>query len=477
MFFVTLLLNAYITWMRSQSGSSVLKSILYMDEIFGFFPPSKNPPSKEPMLLLLKQARAFGCGIILSTQNPVDIDYKGLANIGTWFIGKLQTKQDIAKVIDGIAANSTLSKEELATKIATLKGRHFFIKNIHEEQTQEFSTRWVLSYLKGPMNKDEIKKLMSEQKELTKRKDAQTQKDEAEVVTSKPILHKNIKEYFSSKNAASALYPYLYAELRLTFFNQKKGINTTEELAYKLPLDAKTFTLEWADAYEERLEEKSDIAVTNASYAELPQIISQANTLKSFEKNLNDFIYETKNLELLTLEDLDLESKLHENKEDFLARAQERLHELQEQKSAKAEEKFQSEKEKLQVKLQTLQQRLQKEKSEASAKMTDTLISAGLTLVSAFFGKKAMSATTLSKGASTLTKGKSMLKERSDVTNVEQLISDVTSNIEILEADFQDELEKITKEMRLENYAIESLIIKPKRSDITITDFALLWER
>jgi hypothetical protein len=102
MFFVTLLLNRYIAWMRHQSGTSSLKTLLYMDEIFGFFPPTKNPPSKEPMLLLLKQARAYGVGVVLSTQNPVDLDYKGLSNIGTWFIGRLQTTQDIDRVIDGL---------------------------------------------------------------------------------------------------------------------------------------------------------------------------------------------------------------------------------------------------------------------------------------------------------------------------------------------------------------------------------------
>ena len=165
MFFVTMLLNAYIGWMRRQRGSSTLKALLYMDEVFGFFPPSKNPPSKEPMLLLLKQARAFGVGVILSTQNPVDIDYKGLSNIGTWFIGKLQTKQDIEKVVDGISAKSSLSKKEIAQKIATLKGRHFFMKNVHSERSVEFYTRWVLSYLKGPMTKDDIRGLMREKSE------------------------------------------------------------------------------------------------------------------------------------------------------------------------------------------------------------------------------------------------------------------------------------------------------------------------
>lgn len=166
MFFVTLLLNAYINWMRRQRGSTTLKNILYMDEIFGFFPPSKNPPSKEPMLLLLKQARAFGSGIVLSTQNPVDLDYKGLSNIGTWFVGKLQTKQDIEKVLEPLLAKSKLTKEEIAHKLATLKSREFFLKNVHSDETVEFFVRWVISYLKGPMTKDDIKLLMQTQKDF-----------------------------------------------------------------------------------------------------------------------------------------------------------------------------------------------------------------------------------------------------------------------------------------------------------------------
>lgn len=150
MFFVTLLLNKYIAWMRRQSGTSALKTLLYMDEIYGFFPPSKNPPSKEPMLLLLKQARAFGVGVVLSTQNPVDLDYKGLSNIGTWFIGRLQTSQDIDRVIDGLGGKvgASYTKREIKTLLANLQKRTFFLKSAHLDDIRLFSTRWVLSYLK-----------------------------------------------------------------------------------------------------------------------------------------------------------------------------------------------------------------------------------------------------------------------------------------------------------------------------------------
>jgi len=477
MFFVTLLLNAYISWMRAQRGSSALKSILYMDEIFGFFPPLKNPPSKEPMLLLLKQARAFGCGIILSTQNPVDIDYKGLSNIGTWFIGKLQTKQDIAKVIDGIAATSEFSKEELATQIATLQGRHFFVKNVHEEQTKEFSTRWVLSYLKGPMTKDDIKKLMHERKNAAATRQPKADAAPMQTPMTRALLNQNIKEYFVDKNAESPLYPYLYAELQLSFFNQKKGIDLNETLCYKLPLEPNTFTIDWANAYEEQLANKSDKAPVNGSYADLPEIISKESSLKSFEKTLSDFVYATKNLELLSCKDLALESKVGENKRDFLVRLEDRLKELREEKVEKLQAKFQNDYDKFQDKLQALNIKLQKEQAEVTSKMTDTLIGVGMTLVSAFFGKKALSASTISKGASTLSKGKGVLKERTDVANAELLINDIQEEMQTLEENLKEEIKEISQELELQNYPLESLIIKPKRSDISIRDFALLWER
>jgi hypothetical protein len=429
------------------------------------------------MLLLLKQARAFGCGIILSTQNPVDIDYKGLSNIGTWFIGKLQTKQDISKVLDGIAAKSEFSKEELATQIATLKGRHFFLKNVHEEHTQEFTTRWVLSYLKGPMTKDDIKKLMLERKTESLNAPQKELLHELHASAAKPFLSQNIKEYFLDKNPDSPLYPYLYAELKLSFFNQKKGIDTQETLCYKLPLDAKTFTLEWQNAYEELLLEKSDQQPANASYADLPELLSKASSLKSFERTLSDFIYETKNLELLSCKDLDLESKLGENKRDFLVRIEDTLKELRDKKIEILQEKFQNDYEKFEDKLQALNIKLKKEEAEVTSKVTDTIISIGLTVMSAFFGKKALSASTISKGASSLSKGKGVLKERADVANAELLIDDIQEEMQTLESNFKDEIEEISQELDIKNYPLESVIIKPRRSDISITDFALLWER
>lgn len=158
MFFVTLLLTAIETWMRTQAGVTSLRALLYMDEIFGYLPPSRNPPSKQPLLRMLKQARAFGLGLLLSTQNPVDVDYKALSNAGTWFIGKLQTDQDKQRLLDGLdsTASGTLDRGALDRLISSLGKRVFIMNNVHERQPILFQTRWAMNFLAGPLTRAQI---------------------------------------------------------------------------------------------------------------------------------------------------------------------------------------------------------------------------------------------------------------------------------------------------------------------------------
>ncbi len=166
MFIVTLVLNEVIAWMRSQSGTGSLRAILYMDEIFGFFPPTANPPSKQPMLTLLKQARAFGLGVVLATQNPVDLDYKGLANCGTWFIGRLQTERDKLRVIEGLKSALAGAEDgaDLEALMSSLTQRVFLMRNVHDDAPVLMKTRWALSYLRGPLTGPEIARVMAPRK-------------------------------------------------------------------------------------------------------------------------------------------------------------------------------------------------------------------------------------------------------------------------------------------------------------------------
>lgn len=165
MFFVTILLNEVLAWTRTQSGTSSLRALLYMDEVFGYFPPTANPPSKQPMLTLLKQARAFGLGVVLATQNPVDLDYKGLSNTGTWLLGRLQTERDKMRVMEGLEgasaeAGGSFDKQAMERTLAGLGSRVFLMNNVHEDAPQVFHTRWAMSYLAGPLARDRIKQLM-----------------------------------------------------------------------------------------------------------------------------------------------------------------------------------------------------------------------------------------------------------------------------------------------------------------------------
>ncbi len=167
MFFVSMLLNEIISWMRAQPGTPSLRAILYMDEIFGFMPPVANPPSKALFLTLLKQARAYGLGLVLATQNPVDLDYKGLSNTGTWFIGRLQTERDKARVMEGLegASQGDFDKQEMERTLAGLGKRRFLLHNVHEDEAVVFGTRWVMSYLAGPLTRDHIRSLMGKARE------------------------------------------------------------------------------------------------------------------------------------------------------------------------------------------------------------------------------------------------------------------------------------------------------------------------
>ena len=165
MFFLTLLLSEFLSWTRSQSGIGSLRALLYVDEVFGYLPPHPgNPPSKQPFLTLLKQARAFGVGVLLATQNPVDLDYKALTNAGTWFVGKLQTERDKARLLEGLqgaanAAGTLADKDQLDKTISMLGNRVFLMNCVHDAKPRILQTRWALSYLAGPLTREQLKKL------------------------------------------------------------------------------------------------------------------------------------------------------------------------------------------------------------------------------------------------------------------------------------------------------------------------------
>ncbi|MCT7468771.1 ATP-binding protein [Aliarcobacter cryaerophilus] len=485
MFFVTILLNQILAWMRRQEGTTSLKALLYMDEIFGYFPPQANPPSKQPMLTLLKQARSFGIGVILSTQNPVDIDYKGLSNIGTWFIGRLQTKQDIEKVIDGLssASENGLNKQELSLALGTLAKRNFIMKNINEESIKTFETRWALSYLKGPLSKDAIKKLMENKKNSSEKnleeKNSEVNEPFIDVSKgkSKPILVSNIKEKYSysSQNNAYYMQGYLLFSCNVHYLYTLKNVDLKEHINFKIYLDEKASQInfdEREDILTDTFDEKEK---PNSFYYELPSFIQNEKELKLLERDFADYVYRNFKLTLYKNDTLKISSKQYESLDDFKIRIQDRLNEQIDEKIENLKQKFEKENTILEQKISKLFEKLKKEEQDSLSATTNSIISIGTSILGAFFGKSSKTAI-VSKVATSSRGVSKALKERSDIKTVQGEIDALQSLQDGLEEKLKIEIEKINDEFNISKYTIEEFFIKPKRTDIYDIKIELLWQ-
>ena len=482
MFFVSLLLNQMVSWMRRQEGTTSLKALLYMDEIFGYFPPNANPPSKQPMLTLLKQARSFGVGVILSTQNPVDIDYKGLANIGTWFIGRLQTKQDKEKVIDGLssAIEGKIDKNEMENLLSNLEKRTFIMKNINEDGIKIFQTRWTLSYLKGPITKEQIKFLMAN-KNINFVSKPEIQKTKIETTnrqnSPKPLIPNLIEQkyLYTSQNESYYLQGYLVFKCSVHFADSAKNIDLTNELNYKVYLqkEASNINFEELEEFKENSFETNE--KNNSNYYETPIFIQNEKELKQIQKDFFDFIFRTTKLSLYKNEDLKIVSKQNESLTDFKIRIQDRLNEKIDEQIESLQEKFSKTNDSIDDKLNKLFDKLEKEQLQANTTTTDAIISIGTSLLGAFFGKTT-TASTLGKVASSAKGATKILKEKSDVKYVENEIQQLQIEKEELQKTLENEISKINEENKISNFQIEEIFIKPKRTDIFNIKLELLWK-
>jgi len=473
MFFVTLLLNKYIAWMRRQSGTSALKTLLYMDEIYGFFPPTKNPPSKEPMLLLLKQARAFGVGVVLSTQNPVDLDYKGLSNIGTWFIGRLQTTQDIERVIDGLGGKvgASYSKSEIKTLLANLKKRTFFLKSAHLEDIRLFSTRWVLSYLKGPLKREEISTLMQTQKEAQsiEVESVDTLVQKKSDLESYQSIDDSIPQYFElDPSATHAFDATLGAMAKVHFYNQRKGIDEETELTLSLPLEKQQQSLNWDDAREEEdhFDNYPHNAPSNAKFQTLPQIVLDDKGLKKAVRELKETLYREQYLALLRCPSPKLESRVDESESDFKVRLQDTLNDKKESEIEKLQVRFSKKEKTLLDRLSRAKERVEKEAADSTSSMIET----GIAVLGALFGK-----TSPTKIGRAFKKGSSILKERGDMSRAEERMAVIQEDIEALEYELEDNIDALNEKYNVDNCEIETFKVKPRKTDIDIELCAVVW--
>ncbi len=487
MFFVTLFLNKFISWMRQQKGTPSLRSLLYMDEIFGFFPATSSPPSKKPMLLLLKQARAYGIGIVLSTQNPIDLDYKGLSNIGSWFLGRLQTRQDRDRVINGLIKSSedAMDKGEIESLLANMGKRHFLLKSAHLDSLQLLHTRWVLSYLRGPLTSTEIKKLMEDRKKDSpsriKDDNALTKPDGKTPGTTDiiPLISDKIKQYFLNNPPFSenSIYePGIIIQGEVRFYNQSRNIDQKESVSLKLPINRDTTDIVFEDALlnTDDFDLYDTKPFAGAKFALLPSIIEKMDSMNTVEKQFADFLYDTRRIELYSCRDLKLISRPGEKLSDFKTVMMDSIREKKDSAIEKLAEKFEKKEKRLEDKYSKLLEKLEKEEADVKASKTQSLLSFGSSILGALLGRTKVG--TLSSGVTGLNKASRVLRQKKDVDLVKKRIEECQEDIQRLEEELKEKIEEISEQYDIDRYEIETVSIKPRKTDIFGISAQLLWE-
>jgi hypothetical protein len=491
MFFVSLLLNQVLGWMRGQSGTTSLRAIVYMDEIFGYFPPVANPPSKAALLTLLKQGRAFGVGVVLATQNPVDLDYKGLSNTGTWFIGRLQTERDKARVLEGlegVAAGGEMRFDRGAMEetLAGLGKRVFLLNNVHEDEPVVFETRWVMSYLRGPLTRDQIKVLMDPRRSKAAEPAAGSRAVRAAPAaprSEQPMLGPGIPQHFVPLRGSAApghelLYqPMVLAAGRVGFADRKSKLEASEELVTLTPLSGAAVALDWAGMLETDLDlgDLEEGPQGAARFGELPGAAAKKTSYTAWKKEFGDWLYRNRTLELYKSPLLGEYSQPGESEHDFRLRLGQKAREARDEALEKMRKKYAPKLATLQERVRRAEQAVAREAEQAKEAKLQTAISVGATLLGAVIGRKGLSrssvgrATTAARGV-----GRSM-KQAQDVDRARATVEATMQRLAELEAEFEAETEEIRQSYDPALADLETVVVRPKKKDIAVKLVALAW--
>jgi hypothetical protein len=488
MFFVTLLLNEVIAWMRAQPGTSSLRALLYMDEVFGYFPPTANPPSKTPMLTLLKQARAFGLGVVLATQNPVDLDYKGLSNCGTWWIGRLQTERDKARVLDGLegaatAAGHGFNRSDMDKMISGLSQRVFLMNNVHEEQPVLFQTRWALSFLRGPLSRTQISDLMKSRK-TNGESDTQTTPETKETGSkfeagSRPILPPDIEEFYQpARKAGNLVYkPALLGEAKVHFTQTAGGIDVWERLSLVVPLDGSIADEPWlaGEVFVEDPPEREKTPDDEARFSSIPGELSKPKSFAALGTALKDHLYRNHVLKLFKYTPLKMLSQPGEDEGDFRVRVASKVAEQRDEQVESLRAKYATKRRTLEDKMMRAQQKVDREKSQANSKMMDAVISVGSTIFGSLMGRKKITATTIGKAATAAKTASKVAGQKQDVAQAEESLEAVTSQLIDLDAQIDLEIETLKSSANPQSLQLETVELSPKKTEIQVDRVALYW--
>jgi hypothetical protein len=484
MFVVTLLANEMVAWMRRQPGTTSLRALLYMDEVFGFFPPSAMPPSKLPLLTLMKQARAFGIGVVLATQNPVDLDYKGLGNAGTWFIGRLQTERDKARVLEGLLGSDAaggLDRAGFEALMSNLTQRTFLMRNVHDDAPVLFRTRWAMSYLRGPLTLAEIRRLTGSRPtaapavaEVPAVSGAGTTSATATGV--RPVVQHGVTErFFATKPAESPRYSaHVGARVRTHYVAAKAGLDAWQEKFYLASIGANGPDWSQAQVSPAPGPAMSEQPAANATFADAPAAALSARDYKRWSGILEDEVYRNDTLELLSCPSLKLTATPGMTEGEFKARLALALREKRDAAVETLRKKYAAKLGTLEDRERRAGQKVEREKAQASDKTLSSALSVGGSLLGALFGG-GRRGSAISKASTAARSVSRASKERADVAHAEADVQSLRQQIDELNGELEAEVARLEAEFDPAAAPLESVAVKPRKADIAVEDVALVW--
>jgi hypothetical protein len=494
MFFVSKLLNEILGWVRTQPGTSSLRAVVYMDEIFGYFPPVSNPPSKQPLLTLLKQARAFGLGVVLSTQNPVDLDYKGLANTGTWFIGRLQTEGDKERVMSGLegaAAGKHFDRGRMERTLAGLGRRVFLLNNVHEHEPAIFQTRWTLSYLRGPMTRENIKALTAAAGAADKKTApaaesvlpvcASVAPSEGDRLASQPpVLPPGITAYYlpvAEDGPVIEYFPAVAASLDIHYTSAKQQIDLSRQMAVAAPLVEGPVALDWNQAIGIDMDPAALVAkpAAGAVFAELPPEAKRAKAYDAWRKDLTRWVRQNCALRLMRSQRMGMTSRPEESKADFIARLSQAGREQRDLEAEKLRRRYAGKFTALQDRLMRAEHAMIREREQLTAKKVETAISFGTAILGAFLGRKAVSATSAGRLGTAVKSAGRLQKESMDAARAQETAATVKTQIVELEQALQADISKMESMFDPAGEPLHETLIAPSPAGIALQFFGLVW--
>ncbi len=484
MFFVTLLLNQVVAWMRTQPGTTSLRALIYMDEVAGYLPPVAVPPSKKPLMLLFKQARAFGVGVLLATQNPVDLDYKALSNAGTWFIGRLQTPQDIDRLIGGMGAGTAESGDDLRRSLSALGRRVFLMKNIHEDAPEVFQTRWCLSYLRGPLTLAQIKSL-SVGKKTAPQVVSQTVNLPKVIspgsapAADRPSMPPQIPEFFlplrgTRPTGAVPLYKPMICALGDVHYAGGK----IQRKAFLTDISSDMISVNWDESQSGDIDEarmEKEPAVQAAEFAPLAAAACKPENYKIWTRDFADFLCRTSKIEAYRSPEFKLNSNPGESESDFRIRVSQLAREKRDRTMESLRAKYGPKIALLDDRIRRAEQRVEKEKADVRQAGIQTAISLGATLLGAFMGRKTLSTGNIGRASTTMRSGMRTVKERTDIAAASENLDVLQQQKTDLEAEFNAEMKALEGSTDPLQQTIDTVAQRPKKADIAIRLVALVW--